>query len=112
MVDRSVMPSLPLPFCLTISGTEYRTENQRSFPPLYKSTGDESKDRLAFFRVPVSEVLNCAERPNWTLREHRDLLRMVSRKQVPESASYLGTHLTTNYKILPSPGYIFAVPCR
>ena len=38
-------------FRLTMSGIESHTEKQRTFPPLYKSGGDESKDRLAFFHV-------------------------------------------------------------
>jgi len=38
-------------FRMTMSGTASHTNGQRTFPPLYKSNGNESADRLAFFHI-------------------------------------------------------------
>lgn len=44
-------PRLPRIFRPTMSDAESHTNGQRTFPPLYKSTGNESMDRLAFFHI-------------------------------------------------------------
>jgi len=46
-----------------MSGAEPNTDKRRTFPPLYKSAGNESSDRLAFFHI--LEKLKTQKRTGW-----------------------------------------------
>ncbi|KAH9026355.1 hypothetical protein EDB85DRAFT_173309 [Lactarius pseudohatsudake] len=59
---KSRTPQFPRCYCIDMTG-QPEGQPKRHFPPLYKSSGDSSSDRLAFFHI--LERLKTQKRTGW-----------------------------------------------